>query len=141
MLYAQLLEGEWTHSVIKVYRSCCEPHDVHCRDWIRNEVSTEDLSKDCNLKGIKKQLLRSDDLPVFEAKQITLDGLMEEGDRLVHEVHTLQPASHEQFSFSFSCCIQSFLCCLAASKLRLAVQLDEVDMCCMQHVGHRDSRH
>jgi hypothetical protein len=65
---------------------------VHCRDWIRSEVSTEDLSKDCNLKGIKKQLLRSDDLPVFEAKQITLDGLMEEGDRLVHEVHSLKPA-------------------------------------------------
>lgn len=56
-----------------------------CRQWIRREVCTEDLTKEGNLGALTTRLVKGSDLPDFEAKDLSLDALMEEGDRLVYE--------------------------------------------------------
>jgi hypothetical protein len=45
----------------------------------------EDITKEGNMKKISERLARRRDLPQFEPVNLTLDSLMEEGDRLVHE--------------------------------------------------------
>lgn len=62
------------------------------RQWIRKEVCSEDLAKDSNLGELSKRLLKKSDLPEFEARDLTLDALIEEGDRLVYEVRSPCPA-------------------------------------------------
>lgn len=49
-------------------------------------MTDEDITKDGNLSGIAKRLLHGKDLPQFEARDLTLDDLVSEGDRLVFEV-------------------------------------------------------
>jgi hypothetical protein len=49
-------------------------------------VTEGDLTKDGNLRSISKRLLHADNLPEFEAQDLSLDALIEEGDRIVFEV-------------------------------------------------------
>jgi hypothetical protein len=48
-------------------------------------VVTEDITKEGNLKKISERLVKKRDLPQFEPMKLSLDMLMEEGDRLVYE--------------------------------------------------------
>jgi hypothetical protein len=64
---------------------------------VKKEVTTENLSEASNLKGIKDCLLNKNKLPDFEVKDLTLDGLMEEGERLVFEVRPALLAAHRQY--------------------------------------------
>ena len=60
-----------------------------CRQWIRKEVAVTDLEKNFDLSGLAKRLLHKDELPEFQAKQLSYDDLIEQGDRIVQEVRDL----------------------------------------------------
>ena len=51
-------------------------------------MTSESLADASNLKCLHKRLLHKDEIPEFETRQVKLDDLMEEGDRLVHEVRS-----------------------------------------------------
>jgi hypothetical protein len=46
---------------------------------------SDDLTRGGNLSKISERLLRKKDLPMFEPVDLTLDALVEEGERLVYE--------------------------------------------------------
>ena len=48
-----------------------------------------DLEKNFDLSGLAKRLLHKDELPEFQAKQLSYDDLMDQGDRIVQEVRDL----------------------------------------------------
>jgi hypothetical protein len=63
-------------------------------------VSTEDLASESNLSQISQRLLKQKDLPEFEPKDLTLDALFEEGERLVYEVRICPCLLHDQDSLA-----------------------------------------
>ena len=67
-------------------KSASKPGPHIRRQWIKSEVTSESLADASNLKCLHKRLLHKDEIPEFETRQLKLDDLMEEGDRLVHEV-------------------------------------------------------
>ena len=56
-----------------------------CRDWIKKEVVADDLTDSGSMAKISERLVRQKDLPQFEPVDLTLDMVVEEGDRLVYE--------------------------------------------------------
>eukprot|EP00892_Ulva_mutabilis_P004562 jgi/Ulvmu1/2478/UM137_0003.1 len=64
-------------------RACT--YDSQILDWIKLEVVAEDITKSGSMSRISERLVRQKDLPQFEPVDLTLDMLIEEGDRLVYE--------------------------------------------------------
>jgi hypothetical protein len=59
--------------------------NLMCRAWVKREIVAEDLREGSNLRKIGERLVSKDKLPEFEPVDLTLDSLVEEGDRLVYE--------------------------------------------------------
>lgn len=61
-------------------------YDNQIRDWIKREITGEDFTADnANLTALNKRLVQKLDLPKFEPVRLTLDMLVQEGERLEHE--------------------------------------------------------
>lgn len=63
------------------------------REWIKKEVTADNLADASNLKGIQKRLIHKEGLPDFEVQQLKLDDLIEQGERLVFEVRCMVSCS------------------------------------------------
>lgn len=61
-------------------------YDNQIREWIKREITGEDFTADnANLTALNKRLVQKLDLPKFEPVRLTLDMLVQEGERLEHE--------------------------------------------------------